>query len=167
MGLQVSELEAKLAEAEKEYISGAPTRDKRTPSEWIPRPPEKFCLSGHRAPVTKVLFHPIFRLVPISFIGLANIQMIAPYKYYSVSQCLSCFHFNFSLMISASEDATVKVWDFETGDYERTLKGHTDCVQDVAFDNSGKLLASCAADMSIKVKIFRFRVTHRWTIVRA
>ena len=63
-----------VVEAEKEYISGAPTRDKRTPSEWIPRPPEKFCLSGHRAPVTKVLFHPIFRLVPISFIGLANIQ---------------------------------------------------------------------------------------------
>ena len=59
----MSELEAKLAEAEKEYISGAPTRDKRTPSEWIPRPPEKFCLSGHRAPVTKVIFHPIFRLV--------------------------------------------------------------------------------------------------------
>lgn len=58
---------------------------------------------------------------------------------------------NSSLMISASEDATLKVWDFETGDYERTLKGHTDCVQDVAFDNSGKLLASCAADMSIKV----------------
>ena len=54
-------------------------------------------------------------------------------------------------MISASEDATIKVWDFETGDYERTLKGHTDCVQDIAFDNSGKLLASCAADMSIKV----------------
>jgi len=75
LGLQVSELEAKLAEAEKEYISGAPTRDKRTPSEWIPRPPEKFSLSGHRAPVTKVLFHPIFRLVPISFIGLANIQI--------------------------------------------------------------------------------------------
>lgn len=56
-------------------------------------------------------------------------------------------------MISASEDATVKVWDFETGDYERTLKGHTDCVQDIAFDNSGKLLASCAADMSIKVSL--------------
>ena len=54
-------------------------------------------------------------------------------------------------MISASEDATVKIWDFETGDYERTLKGHTDCVQDIAFDNSGKLLVSCAADMSIKV----------------
>ena len=86
---QVNELEAKLSEAEKEFISGAPTRDKRTPSEWIPRPPEKYALCGHRAPVTRVIFHPVF-----------------------------------SLIISASEDATVKVWDFETGDYERTLKGN-------------------------------------------
>ena len=61
------------------------------------------------------------------------------------------FHPIFSVMISASEDATLKVWDFETGDYERTLKGHTDSVQDMAFDNAGKLLVSCAADMSIKL----------------
>jgi len=113
---KVNELEAKLTEAEKEFISGAPSREKRTPSEWIPRPPEKYSLNGHRAPVNRVLFHPIF-----------------------------------SIMISASEDATLKVWDFETGDYERTLKGHTDSVQDVAFDNGGKLLVSCAADMSIKL----------------
>jgi len=33
----VNELEAKLSEAEKEFISGAPTREKRAPSEWIPR----------------------------------------------------------------------------------------------------------------------------------
>jgi len=32
------------------------------------------------------------------------------------------------------------VWDYETGDYERTLKGHTDAVQDVAFDHPGKHL---------------------------
>lgn len=48
------ELEAKLAEAEKEFIAGAPTREKRSPAEWIPRAPEKYILSGHRAPVTKV-----------------------------------------------------------------------------------------------------------------
>jgi len=50
------------------------------------------------------------------------------------------FHPVFSLMVSASEDASIKVWDFETGEYERTLKGHTDSVQDIAFDPSGKLL---------------------------
>lgn len=49
------ELETKLSEAEKEYIEGAPTRGKRLPTEWIPRPPEKHCLSGHRASVTKVI----------------------------------------------------------------------------------------------------------------
>lgn len=48
------ELEAKLSEAQKEFMEGAPTRGKRTPAEWIPRPPEKFCLTGHRATITKV-----------------------------------------------------------------------------------------------------------------
>ena len=43
-------------------------------------------------------------------------------------------------MVSSSEDATVKVWDYDTGEFERTLKGHTDSVQDVAFDHTGKLL---------------------------
>lgn len=68
------DLEAKLAEAEKEVNSGAPTRDRRSPSEWIPRPPERYSLSGHRSPITKVVLHPVF-----------------------------------SLMLSASEDATIKV----------------------------------------------------------
>ncbi|MCL4130126.1 UNVERIFIED_CONTAM: hypothetical protein GTU68_065179 [Idotea baltica] len=113
---QVTELERKLDELQGEYIAGAPTRDKRSPTEWIPRPPEKFCLSGHRAPVTKVIFHPVY-----------------------------------SILVSASEDATIKVWDFETGDYEKTLKGHTDSVQDIAFDHTGKLLVSCSADMSVKL----------------
>jgi len=117
---KVNELEGKLSEAEKEFISGAPTREKRSPGEWIPRPPEKYELTGHRAPVTRVIFHPIF-----------------------------------SIMISGSEDATIKLWDFETGDYERTMKGHTDSVQDIALDKDGKMLASCSADMSIKLWDFQ------------
>jgi hypothetical protein len=48
------ELESKLQEAEKEFIEGAPTRNKRSPTEWIPRPPEKFSLSGHRATINRV-----------------------------------------------------------------------------------------------------------------
>jgi len=38
-----------------------------------------------------------------------------------------------------------QVWDYETGEYERTLKGHTDSVQDVSFDQSGKWLGKCSA----------------------
>lgn len=117
---KITELEAKLSEVEKEYISGAPMRGQRSPTEWIPRPPERFTLQGHRAPVTRVIFHPI----------------------------VVCF-------VSASEDATIKIWDYETGDYERTLKGHTDSVQDIAFNSNGKLLASCSADMTIKLWDFQ------------
>jgi WD40 repeat protein len=50
---------------------------------------------------------------------------------------------------------TLQVWDYETGDFERTLKGHTDSVQDISFDHSGKLLASCSADMTIKLWDFQ------------
>uniref|UniRef100_A0A914V7X3 LisH domain-containing protein n=1 Tax=Plectus sambesii TaxID=2011161 RepID=A0A914V7X3_9BILA len=113
---KVIELETKLAEAEKEFIHGAPTRDKRSPAEWIPRPPEKFSLTGHRAPITRVIFHP-----------------------------------SWSILASCSEDATIKLWDYESGDFEKTLKGHTDAVQDLAFDAAGKILASCSADMTIKL----------------
>ena len=47
------------------------------------------------------------------------------------------------------------MWDYETGDFERTLKGHTDSVQDISFDHTGKLLASCSADMTIKLWDFQ------------
>lgn len=53
----------------------------------------------------------------------------------------------FSLLVTSSEDATIKVWDFETGEYERTLKGHTDSVQDIAFDVQGKILGKKKLDL--------------------
>ena len=46
----------------------------------------------------------------------------------------------YSIVVSASEDGTIKLWDYETGEYEKTLKGHTDSVQDIAFDPAGKIL---------------------------
>ncbi|CAI2728708.1 unnamed protein product [Schistosoma spindalis] len=126
------DLEAKLNEAEKEFQSmqnavgfgivgaapgsGLSDRSDRRDVDAIPRPPAKFTLTGHRSPVTRVLFHP---------------------------------HYN--VFVSASEDASIKVWDYETGEFEHTLKGHTDSVQDVAFDPSGKFLASCSADMQVKL----------------
>ncbi|CAM9644761.1 unnamed protein product [Ectocarpus sp. 12 AP-2014] len=57
----------------------------------------------------------------------------------------------YSVVASSSEDATVKVWDYETGECERTLKGHTNVVQSVAFSPDGQRLASCAADTTVKI----------------
>jgi len=43
------------------------------------------------------------------------------------------------------------VWDYESGDFERTLKGHTDAVNDISFESTGKILASCSSDLTIRL----------------
>lgn len=109
-------LEERNKTIEREIMSGGPSRENRSPGEWIPRPPERCTMQGHRLPVTKVVFHPVFNVIA-----------------------------------SSSEDCTIKIWDFESGEFERSLKGHTDSVQDINFNSTGKLLVSCSADLSIKI----------------
>ncbi|KAJ0124802.1 hypothetical protein J7T55_006143 [Diaporthe amygdali] len=63
------------------------------------------------------------------------------------------FHPVFSSLASGSEDATIKIWDWELGELERTVKGHTKAVLDVDFGGprGGTLLASCSSDLTIKL----------------
>eukprot|EP00899_Mesostigma_viride_P023155 jgi/Mesvir1/4023/Mv05820-RA.3 len=61
------------------------------------------------------------------------------------------FHPVYTLLASASDDASIKLWDYESGELERTLKGHLAAVTSVAFSGSGRLLASGSADASIKL----------------
>jgi len=65
------------------------------------------------------------------------------------------FHPVFSLVVTASQDATIKVWDYESGEFERTLKGHTNAVQSLDFDHTGNFLVSSSADLSIKIWDFQ------------
>ncbi|CAN8099981.1 unnamed protein product [Discula destructiva] len=63
------------------------------------------------------------------------------------------FHPVFSALASGSEDCTIKIWDWELGELERTIKGHTKAVNDVDFGGprGSTLLASCANDLTIKL----------------
>ncbi|KZV69612.1 nuclear distribution protein PAC1 [Peniophora sp. CONT] len=61
------------------------------------------------------------------------------------------FHPVYSAMATASDDATLKVWDWESGELERTLKGHTKRVTDAEYDSKGKRLVSASYDLFIKL----------------
>ena len=63
-------------------------------------------------------------------------------KIYSVR-----FHPQYTVLASTSVDATVKVWDWESGELERTLKGHTRPVTDCDFDSIGKVLGEASVFM--------------------
>ncbi|KAI8391603.1 dynein regulator [Radiomyces spectabilis] len=112
---KIMELETKTSQMQEE-LNNAPVRKQTSSVDWIPRPPERHSLTGHRNPITRVTFHPVYQI-----------------------------------LASASEDTTIKIWDYEAGDFERTLKGHTKAVQDLAFDPKGNFLVSCSADLTIKV----------------
>lgn len=63
------------------------------------------------------------------------------------------FHPKFSSLASGSDDCTIKIWDWEHGELEATLKGHTKAVRDMDYGDtsSGTLLASCSSDLTIKL----------------
>lgn len=52
----------------------------------------------------------------------------------------------YSDVASASEDGTVKIWDYEQGELTHTMKGHTGSVNYVAYHPNGQVLATCSTD---------------------
>ena len=116
---KVMELEEKLGKMETVVQATAPVAalpGRRVNGNVMPTEPALHTLSGHRAAVSKVAFHPVYNVV-----------------------------------VTASEDASMKVYDYESGQFERTLAGHTDSVEDVCFRPNGEMLASCSSDLTVKL----------------
>lgn len=61
------------------------------------------------------------------------------------------FHPVIDCLASGSDDASIKLWDCESGENDKTLKGHTAKINCIAFNGQGTLLASGSKDLSIKI----------------
>lgn len=55
------------------------------------------------------------------------------------------------ILVSASRDKTIKVWNLQTGELIRSLKGHRDGVYAIALSPNEKIIASGSADKTIKL----------------
>lgn len=63
------------------------------------------------------------------------------------------FHPVWNDLASGSEDGSIRIWDYELGEDQNTLKGHTRAVLDLDYGGprGGTLLASCSSDLTIKL----------------
>uniref|UniRef100_A0A6U6B6P7 Lissencephaly-1 homolog n=1 Tax=Guillardia theta TaxID=55529 RepID=A0A6U6B6P7_GUITH len=115
---RVMELEGQVASLQSELKSADPggARRKVEQGRQIPRAPHVKTLTGHRSPLSRVIFHPVFADV-----------------------------------ITCSEDASIKLWDLDSGRLSSTLKGHTASVNDVSLNSDGTVLASGSSDLSVKL----------------
>jgi platelet-activating factor acetylhydrolase IB subunit alpha len=52
------------------------------------------------------------------------------------------FHPLYDLLATASEDASIKLWDTETGENEKTMRGHTKKINAISFNNQGTFIVS-------------------------
>jgi len=60
------------------------------------------------------------------------------------------FHPIYDILASSSDDASIKLWDTETGENDKTMRGHTKKINYITFNNQGTFLASCGNDQTIR-----------------
>lgn len=67
-----------------------------------------------------------------------------------IVSCL-CLSNDSKILISGSRDQSIKVWNLETNEQIRTLKGHSEGVCAIALSPDGEIIASGSADKTIKL----------------
>ena len=57
----------------------------------------------------------------------------------------------YSIVASASEDGSLRIWDYEQGESEHIMKDHAGHVNYLAYSPNGDKIASCSTDLTVKL----------------
>jgi platelet-activating factor acetylhydrolase IB subunit alpha len=162
---KIMDLEARCASLQEEVDSMGSTRKYDSvlaKDDWLPKPPAKHVLKGHRGQLTCVAFHPTFSLLAtsaedaaIKFWDAETGEFERTIKGHTNVVNHIAFSPSGALLASASADLSIKVWDVETHALKRTLMGHDHNVSRVAFlpeegVGAGRIV-SCSRDKTIRV----------------
>ena len=66
-------------------------------------------------------------------------------------RCVAFKPNNANIVVSGSDDKTIKTWDITSGSCLSTLRGHTDFVTSVCFSPDGSKIVSGSEDKTILV----------------
>jgi hypothetical protein len=94
-----------------------------------------------------------FNETPIAEFGEIDIRQLDD-TFRGHKEAVNCLAFSptESLLVSGSDDKTIKVWELYTSPgLERTLEGHKEAVNCLAFSSNGQIIVSGSDDKRIKV----------------
>ncbi len=164
MQKKVTELENKIKTMKEEYeqaaLSGVSYTKTIGTSSGLPKQPEKFKVSGHRAAVSCLVFHPIFNMLVSSSDDASIIvwdcsdsdvkqdQYVRAHTN-AINQIV--FDTNGKLLASCSSDMSIKIWKFDNPmKCLKTLTGHEHLVSSIEFSQDSNFIFSASRDKTIK-----------------
>ncbi|GAC95228.1 vegetative incompatibility protein [Pseudozyma hubeiensis SY62] len=157
---KIMEMESRITQLTEELSAAPSAKRSASLSDWLPSTSSaRHNMQGHRLPVVKVTFHPVFSQIAsasedttVKLWDWETGDFERTLKGHTKAVQDVDFDSKGNYVVSCSSDLSIKVWD-ANNDYKntKTLHGHDHSVSSVRFLPGDDYLVSASRDKTIKV----------------